>query len=80
MLDALHPASEALQDALAAGEPPREALFRCLHAASEGAARTATMTARRGRSSYLGDRALGHPDPGAEGVVVWLKAISHAVG
>jgi dihydroxyacetone kinase len=80
MLDALHPASVALQDAIAAGEPAREALFHCVRAASEGAERTATITARRGRSSYLGDRALGHPDPGAEGVVVWLKAISHAVG
>ena len=79
MLDALHPASTALQDAIAAGEPAREAVFRCVSAAREGAERTAAMTARRGRSSYLGDRALGHPDPGAEAVVVWLKAISDAL-
>jgi dihydroxyacetone kinase len=33
------------------------------------------MVPRRGRSSYLGERALGHPDPGAEAVAVWLGAI-----
>ena len=33
------------------------------------------MRPRLGRSSYLADRALGHPDPGAEAVAVWLGAI-----
>jgi triose/dihydroxyacetone kinase / FAD-AMP lyase (cyclizing) len=80
MLDALHPASAALQEALVAGEPPGEALFRAVSAAREGAERTATMTARRGRSSYLGERAVGHPDPGAEAVVVWLDAVRHVLG
>ena len=80
MLDALQPACAALQEALSAGEPSRTALFRGLTAAAEGAARTATMTARRGRSSYLGERTLGHPDPGAEAVVVWLSAIRDALG
>ena len=34
------------------------------------------MPPRRGRSSYLGDRALGHPDPGAVAVALWLRAIA----
>lgn len=80
MLDALHPASAALQVALAANEPPREAVFRAVNAARDGAARTASIAARRGRSSYLGDRAIGHPDPGAEAVVVWLEAVATALG
>ncbi len=80
MLDALHPASAALQEALAAREPPGEGLFRAVSAAREGAERTATMTARRGRSSYLGERAVGHPDPGAQAAVVWLDAVRHALG
>ena len=80
MIDALHPASEALQTALAAEEPIGEALFRAVTAARDGTARTADMVARRGRSSYLGRRALGHPDPGAEAVVVWLEAVRNAVG
>jgi dihydroxyacetone kinase len=33
------------------------------------------MRPRLGRSSYLADRALGHPDPGAEAVAMWLGAI-----
>jgi len=33
------------------------------------------MIPRRGRSSYVGERALGYPDPGAEAVVVWLRAL-----
>ncbi len=79
MLDALHPAAAALQEALANGEPAREALIRAINAAQQGAERTASVVARRGRSSYLGERAIGHPDPGAEAVVVWLKAIYHAI-
>jgi triose/dihydroxyacetone kinase / FAD-AMP lyase (cyclizing) len=79
MIDALHPACEALQTALADEAPVGEALFRAVSAARDGAARTADMVARRGRSSYLGNRALGHPDPGAEAVVVWLEAVRDAV-
>src|SRR6185437_14283647 len=79
MLDALVPAAEALQSALRAGRPWREALGGAVDAAREGAARTATMAPRRGRSSYLGDRALGHVDPGAEAVVIWLSAVHHAL-
>jgi hypothetical protein len=33
------------------------------------------MAPRRGRSSYLGDRVLGHPDPGAVAAFAWLRAL-----
>jgi dihydroxyacetone kinase len=79
MLDALVPAAEALQSALRMGRPWREALAEAVAAAREGAARTAAMAPRRGRSSYLGDRALGHVDPGAEAVAIWLAAVQHAL-
>ncbi len=65
MLDALIPFAEALQNST-----PQQAL----KAAEAGAAQTAGIKARRGRSSYLGDRALGHEDPGAAAVVIWLRA------
>jgi dihydroxyacetone kinase len=68
MLDALIPASEAFE----AGQSLSDAIA----AAESGAASTASMSPRKGRSSYLGDRAIGHPDPGAEAVVVWLRAIA----
>jgi dihydroxyacetone kinase len=76
MLDALQPASDAFGAALAAHRSPPDALAAALNAARDGAARTAALPPRRGRSSYLGDRALGHPDPGAEAVVIWLEAVA----
>ncbi|WP_026782332.1 dihydroxyacetone kinase subunit DhaK [Pleomorphomonas koreensis] len=77
MLDALLPAAEALA---AAGDDPRAAHAAAVEAATHGAAATAAIASRRGRSSYLGDRAVGHPDPGAEAVVVWLAAIGKVLG
>lgn len=76
MLDALIPAVEALKTA---EDDPRQALAAAIRAAAAGTAATADTTSRRGRSSYLGDRALGHPDPGAEAVVVWLSAVAETV-
>jgi len=38
------------------------------------------VVAKVGRSSYVGDRALGTPDPGARAVVIWLEAVAGAVG
>jgi dihydroxyacetone kinase len=79
MLDALVPASEALRSCLHAGNLPRVALREAVAAADRGAAATAAMIPRRGRSSYLGDRALGHPDPGAVAVATWLRAMSESL-
>jgi dihydroxyacetone kinase len=72
MLDALIPFSRVW----ASGGSVAEAL----DAAREGTAGTAEVTARVGRSSYVGDRALGTPDPGARAVVIWLEAVAAAVG
>ncbi len=66
MLDALLPAAGAFEV---------EGLDAAVEAAKSGAASTAEMAPRRGRSSYLGERAVGVPDPGAEAVAVWLEAI-----
>ncbi|MBV8631309.1 MAG: dihydroxyacetone kinase subunit L [Silvibacterium sp.] len=72
MLDVLHPFVEALKTSgrLAC----REALFAAAEAAELGAEATAQMKPRFGRSSYLGERVLGHPDPGARAVAIWLRA------
>lgn len=75
MLDALLPGSDAFSSAIRSGIPARDALHLAANAARDGAASTSAMTPRRGRSSYLGDRAVGHPDPGAEAVAIWLGAI-----
>lgn len=76
MLDALLPAAAAL--AAAKGDAA-EAAASALHAAEVGAEQTRGMLPMKGRSSYLGQRALGHVDPGAYAVTVWLKAITHAL-
>ncbi|MFF0453797.1 dihydroxyacetone kinase subunit DhaL [Nocardia africana] len=70
MVDALAPAVEALSgDDVAA----------MVSAAVDGALSTATLRARRGRASYLGDRAVGHPDPGAVGVALLLCVLAEPV-
>jgi dihydroxyacetone kinase-like protein len=65
MYDALAPALDALDAALAADEPWAEALSRAADAASAGREATIEMLARKGRASYLGERSIGHQDPGA---------------
>jgi len=77
MFDALLPAAEAFQQAVHAGLSVGDALREAAKAAVAGARATIAMMPRRGRSSYLGTRVLGHPDPGAEAVAVWLGALSH---
>jgi dihydroxyacetone kinase len=75
MLDALLPAAGAFQNAVNEDRPVADALRAAIAAATAGARATANMMPRRGRSSYLGARALDHPDPGAEAVAVWLGAV-----
>jgi dihydroxyacetone kinase len=77
MLDALLPAAEAFQETVHSGRSMSDALRAAAAAASVGARLTADMLPRRGRSSYLGARAVGHVDPGAEAVAVWLSAVAH---
>ena len=70
MLDALDPAATALSST---------GLDAAVAAAEAGADGTASMQPRRGRSSYLGDRALGHVDPGAKAVALWLQSVRDAL-
>jgi phosphoenolpyruvate---glycerone phosphotransferase subunit DhaL len=74
MLDALLPAVEAMRGALEAGTDLPEMLERGAAAAEAGMQATRTMQARKGRGSYLGDRSVGHQDPGATGAHLLLKA------
>jgi dihydroxyacetone kinase len=79
MVDALAPAADAFADELRRSSDLATALARMVDASAAGAAHTATLTARRGRSSYVGERAIGVPDPGAEAVTRWLAAIRDAL-
>lgn len=76
MLDALWPAAERFHERVAAGQGPAEAWKHAVAAAAAGAEATRDIRARRGRSSYLGDRVIGTPDPGAVAAARWLEALS----
>lgn len=65
MIDAWKPAAIAVQEARSAGKPIADILAAALKAAEEGAEATKTMVASKGRSARLGERSLGHIDPGA---------------
>jgi len=74
MLDALIPAVDAMRGALEAGSDQTEILERGAAAAEAGVRATITMQARKGRGSYLGERSVGHQDPGATGSYLLIKA------
>lgn len=80
MYDALFPALDALSAALASGEDTRTALDRAVAAAEEGMQATIPLQARKGRASYLGERSIGHQDPGATSSYLILKALRDAAG
>ena len=80
MLDALYPFVQSLKASQAAPPNPiPDPLHAAVDAAERGAEATANMKPRLGRSSYLGDRVLGHPDPGAKAVAIWLRAAIDAL-
>ena len=76
LLDALVPATDALEKGIAAGDGAASALGRAAAVARERADATTTMQARRGRASYTGERSIGSPDPGAVAIAVILERLS----
>ena len=76
MVDALTPAVDALQAALADGAAFDDALRRAAEAAEGGMKATIPLVARKGRASYLGERSAGHQDPGATSS--WLLVLAAA--
>jgi dihydroxyacetone kinase-like protein len=79
MLDALVPACDALDAALADGQPLGPALEAAAKAAREGRDATVPLVARKGRASYLGERSAGHQDPGATSTALLLDAAASAL-
>ena len=78
MYDALAPAVEALDASLAEHEPLATALKIARDAAAAGRDATTPMLARKGRASYLGERSVGHQDPGATTVALLLEAATES--
>ena len=75
MLDALEPAMDALAKGIEAGDSPEDCLAKMCEAAKEGVEYTKTIRATKGRASYLGDRSIGHQDPGATSALITLEAV-----
>jgi dihydroxyacetone kinase-like protein len=73
MLDALLPAAAAARRVASSGGSVGEAVDAAAEAAEEGAAATGDMVGRAGRASRLGERSLGHRDPGAVSVAIMLR-------
>ena len=80
MVDAWAPALEAARAAAEAGSDPVAVLEAAATAAEAGAAATEPMRATKGRASYLGERSIGHLDPGAVSTSLILRAAVRAAG
>lgn len=74
MVDAWTPAVDAAARAAADGVEAAGVLAAAADAAEAGAVATEPLVARKGRASYLGDRAIGHRDPGAQSTALLLRA------
>ena len=79
MVDAWLPAVEAAKQKLAAGGSEQDCLSAAADGARSGADATKDMRSGRGRSKKLGDRSVGHIDPGAESTAVLLRAWAKTV-
>lgn len=74
MLDAIIPAKEAYDKAIADGKSIADALADAEKAAWDGVEYTKTIIATKGRASYLGERSIGHQDPGATSISYMIQA------
>lgn len=79
MIDAWTPAMAALKAAVDAGDDEITALEKSVTAAEKGMKDTIPLQARKGRASYLGERSIGHQDPGATSTYLILNALLEAV-
>lgn len=78
MIDAWTPAVDAASAAADAGGPESEMLAAAADAAEAGSVATDPLVARKGRASYLGERAVGHRDPGSVSTALILRAAAEA--
>ncbi|GAC1380811.1 MAG: dihydroxyacetone kinase subunit DhaL [Ktedonobacteraceae bacterium] len=79
MVDALTPAVAAAKQALNEGVTQKELVLRATQAAEEGMKATTPMLATKGRASYLGERSVGHQDPGATSSWLMLRCLAEVL-
>ncbi|MFJ6416236.1 dihydroxyacetone kinase subunit DhaL [Paeniglutamicibacter sp. NPDC091659] len=78
MVDAWTPAVDAADAAVGQDGDGAAVLAAAADAAEHGALATEPLIARKGRASYLGERAIGHRDPGAQSTALLLRAAADA--
>ena len=78
MYDAMDPAVKAFRAGIATGDVA-SAAAAAAHAAADGMDATAALVARKGRASYLGERSVGHIDPGAASSALMFSALAEAL-
>ena len=79
MYDAWSPALEDMRGAIDAGKDTVVVLETAVAGAKRGVENTIPLQARKGRASYLGERSIGHQDPGATSSYLMLKALLDTV-
>lgn len=79
MFDVWQPALDTLEQALQADKPLDAAFAETVSRAEEAMKATIPLQARKGRASYLGERSIGHQDPGATSTYLMLKAMSDVI-
>ena len=76
LLDALIPATDAIEERAKAGLPAAETLRAAADTGRSAAEATRPMLAKKGRAAYTGERSVGTLDAGAVAVAVLLEALS----
>ena len=79
MYDAMEPAATAFRAVVARGGDAGSAARAAFEAAAAGRDATADLVARKGRAGYLGDRSVGHVDPGAASAALMFEALAEAL-
>jgi len=75
MIDVLSPAVAAFRQAVEENQTTVEAMQQAVVAAQKGLEETIPMQAKKGRASYLGERSIGHQDPGGTSAYLMLKSL-----
>ena len=79
MLDAIIPAYEAFKESVQIGNSIEASFILSKEAALVGVENTKNIIAIKGRASFLGDRSIGHQDPGATSSYIIIKTISDEI-
>lgn len=80
MCDVWWPVVDSLGQSAQQNLSVAEALQRAADSAERAVEGTITMQARKGRASYLGERSIGHQDPGATSVMLMMKTLAEVAG